>query len=131
MIRLYGKSKSLMPSVDKRIIRERLQFCHSSLPFLREMNSSVCFPTIQLSNQLIWVQAEWSCKHTENTVMEIRPQAILMVLELKFNNVFCINEILQKLWILINYSAYPGRGLKYTYVSKFSGELSLVIPRMK
>jgi hypothetical protein len=112
-----------MPSVDKRIIRERLQFCcHSSLPSLSEMKYSVCFPTTQLSNQLIWVQAERRCKHTEHTIMEIRPQAIIVVFELKFNNVFVINEILHKLWILINCFACPGQGLKYTYVSKFSGE---------
>jgi hypothetical protein len=66
-----------------------------------------------------------------NTVMEIRPQAILMVFELKVNNAFRINELLQKLWILINYSARPVRALKYSYVSKFSGEIFLGIARMK
>jgi hypothetical protein len=50
------------------------------------------FPPFQLSNQLTWVQAERGRKYTEHTVKEIRPQAFLMVCELKVSNVFCINE---------------------------------------
>jgi hypothetical protein len=42
------KRKYLMPVVDKRILRERLQyfFYHFSLPSLSENNFLFCFPTI-------------------------------------------------------------------------------------
>jgi hypothetical protein len=101
------------------------------LPSLSENNFLFCFPTIATLESADLGKAEWGCKYTEHTVMEIRPQVILTVFELKFNNVFCINELLQKLWILINYSACPGQVLKYTYISKFSDELFVGIPRMK